>query len=58
MEYTEGGVVLKGQDTYKEVITFTFPNMIARVHVPDLTEEEQKRRLAAIHDAAVNLLKR
>lgn len=48
---------MKGQDTYKEVITFNFPNMIARVHIPDLTEEEHNRRMKIIHDAAAELLK-
>ena len=45
-----------GQDLYKEVITMEFPNMIARVHIPDLTEEEQKRRMQIIYDATANLL--
>ena len=48
---------MKVQDTYKEVITINFPNMIARVHIPDLTKDEQKRRMKIIHDAAANLLK-
>lgn len=48
---------MKGQDTYKETVTFNFPNMIARVHIPDLTETERKRRLKVIHDAAANLMK-
>ena len=49
---------MKGQDVYKEVITIEFPNMVARIHIPDLTEEEQKRRMQRIHDAAVNLLRK
>lgn len=48
---------MKGQDTYKETLTLVFPNMIAKVHIPDLTDEEQKRRMKIIHDAAANLLK-
>ena len=49
---------MKGQDVYKEVITMEFPNMVARIHIPDLTEEEQKIRMQRIHDAAVNLLRK
>lgn len=48
---------MKGQDTYKKIVTITFPNMIARVHIPDLTEEERKRRMKIIHDAAAKVLK-
>ncbi len=48
---------MKGQDTYKEVKTFTYPNCIVRVHIPDLTEEERARRMQRIHDAAADLLK-
>lgn len=49
---------MKGQvDTYKEVKTFTYPNMTVRVHIPDLNEEERKRRMQKIHTAAAELLK-
>ena len=41
----------------REVITFTYPNMIVRVHVPDLTEEEQKRRMKKLYKATEELLK-
>lgn len=44
-------------DTYKEIRTFEFPGMIARVHIPDLTPEERSRRMKIIHQAAANLLK-
>lgn len=44
-------------DTYKEVRTFEFPGMIARVHIPDLTQEERSRRMKAIYRAAAELLK-
>ena len=37
--------------------TFTYPNAIVRVHFPDLTEEEQKRRMKKIQTAAAELLK-
>lgn len=47
----------KCNDTYKEVRTFTFPNGIARVYIPDLTEEERKKRMAVIAKAAEKLLK-
>lgn len=50
---------MKGQaDTYKEVKEYIYPNAIVRVHIPDLTDEERKRRLKAIHDAAAELLRK
>ena len=48
---------MKGQDNYKEAVVFNFPNMIAKVYIPDLTKEERKRRMKIIHDAAAELLK-
>ena len=49
---------MQGQaDTYKEVKTFTYPNMTVRVHIPDLTKEERKRRMKAVYNAAAELLK-
>lgn len=48
---------MKGQeDTYKEVKVFTFPNMIARVYIPDLTDEERARRMKIIEKAAADLI--
>lgn len=49
---------MTGQDVYKEVVTMEFPNMVARVHIPDLTEEEKQRRLQKIYDATINLLRK
>ena len=50
---------MKGQaDTYKEVKTFTYPDMVIRVHIPDLTEDERKRRMKAVEKAAIALLVR
>lgn len=43
-------------DTYKEVITIHFANAVARVHIPDLSEEERERRLARIGRAAADLV--
>lgn len=37
--------------------TFTFENMIIRVHIPELTDAERERRLREIHNAAADLLK-
>ena len=45
-------------DTYTKVKIMEFPNMIARIHFPDLTDEEQEKRMAAIYKAAENLLKK
>ena len=49
---------MKCQDTYKETKVFEFPGMIAKVHIPDLTQEEKVRRMQAIHNAAAKLLKK
>lgn len=46
------------KDTYKEIKTFEFPGMIARVYIPDLTAEERNRRMKAIHKQTANLLKK
>ena len=43
-------------DTYKEVRTFHYPNAVARVYVPDITQEERDRRIANISKAAADLL--
>lgn len=43
-------------DTYKEPIIIETENMVARVYIPVLTEEERKRRLEAIAKSAVRLL--
>ena len=48
----------KSIDTYKEVRTFSFENMTVRVHIPEITEQERKRRMKAIHKAAAELLKK
>ena len=49
---------MKGQaDTYKETKVFTYPNMVVRVHIPDLTDEERNRRMKAISKAAEAVLK-
>ncbi len=47
----------KNQDSYKEVRTFTYPNAIVRVHIPDLTPEENERRMKAVRKATVDLMK-
>jgi ribosome recycling factor len=41
----------------REIQTFTYPNMVVRVHFPDLTEEENKRRMKRLHQAAAEILK-
>lgn len=47
---------MKQQDAYKEVKTFTYPNITVNVFIPDLTQEERSRRMKAIHKAAAELL--
>ena len=40
-----------------ETKVFTYPNAIVRVHFPDLTDEEQNRKMKQLHKAAAELLK-
>jgi hypothetical protein len=40
-----------------EILTFNYPNMVVRVHQPDISEEEHKRRMKQIYKAAEELLK-
>ena len=47
---------MKGQDTYKEIKVIEFTNMTARVYIPDLTEEERKRRMKRIYEATASLV--
>ena len=42
---------------FMETRTFTYPNAIVRVHFPDLTAEENTKRMKQIHKAAEELLK-
>lgn len=48
---------MQKRDTYKEVRTFTYPNAIVRVHIPDLTPDERNRRMRKVEKAAADLLK-
>ena len=41
----------------REVRTFTYPNAIVRVHFPDLTAEENNKRMKRLYKAAVEVLK-
>ena len=41
----------------RETRVFTYPNAIVRVHFPDLTEEENKKRMKQLHKAAEEILK-
>lgn len=47
----------KKEDTYSEVRTFTYPNAIVRVHLPDLAPDERERRMRKVKKAAEDLLK-
>lgn len=44
------------QDKYGEPKTFIYPNVIAKVYSPILTEEERQRRMAKIAKSAERLL--
>jgi ribosome recycling factor len=56
-EQLKGRGLLAKDDTYKEVRVFHYPGMTVRVHIPDLTEEELKRRRKIAEKAAADLLK-
>ena len=43
--------------TYKEIRTFEYANMVVRVHIPDLTDEERKRNMKQLMKATESLLK-
>ena len=42
---------------YKEVRTFEYTDMIVRVHIPDLTVEQEKRNMKQLMKATESLLK-
>lgn len=48
---------MQSQDSYKEVKTFTYPNAIVRVHIPDLAEDERSRRMKEVQRAAQQILR-
>lgn len=43
--------------TYKEAITYTYPNATVRVSSPSLSEGERAARLKQIYAAAADVLK-
>jgi hypothetical protein len=45
------------KDTYIFEKTIIFPDGVARIFRPVLTEEEKKRRISNIHKATANLFK-
>jgi hypothetical protein len=46
------------QDTYKqEPIILNMPGATVRVFVPEISDEENARRMRLIHDAAAELLR-
>lgn len=47
---------MKHKDTYSETKTLVFENAVARVHFPDLTDDERARRKKEIGKAAGELL--
>ena len=47
---------MKQQDNYKEIRTICRENIVARVHIPDLTSEEKERRMRNIGKVAGQLL--
>lgn len=48
---------MRAQDVYKEPIIINTTGAIIRVYKPELTPEEEGRRMRIIHDAAAELLK-
>lgn len=50
--------MLKQKTQYYDPIVITFPDMVAKVYRPILTDEERTKRMRAIHTQAANLLKK
>ena len=48
---------MKPTDTYNPPIKIHFPNMVANVYIPILSNEERTRRLKELHNQAAQLLK-
>ena len=44
-------------NTYKEVRTFEYTNMIVRVHIPELSDVEKARNMKQLIKATESLLK-
>ena len=47
---------MKQKDQYSEPTIFTYPNIVAKVYSPILTDEERQRRMARIAKSAERLL--
>ena len=47
---------MKANDTYKEIRTIKLGENIARVYIPNLTDEERERRILEIAKAASEML--
>ena len=47
---------MKEKDTYSEVRTIRHGDIVARVHIPNLTQDERDRRMKAVSQAASKLL--
>ena len=43
-------------DTYNETVVIRHPNAIVRVHFPDISDEENRRRYEFVKDAARALM--
>lgn len=47
----------KSRDVYKETRVFEYPNAIVRVRIPDISDEENERRMKAVRKAAEAVLR-
>ena len=47
----------RSRDVYKEVRVFEYPGWIIRVHIPDISDEENERRMKQVRKSAEALLK-
>lgn len=45
------------QNAYKEPITITYSNLIAKVYIPILETSEKEKRMQHIHKASTKILK-
>lgn len=44
------------KDKYAEPITFTFPQMVARVYIPILEPKEREKRMKNLHRATAKIM--
>jgi len=47
---------MKKEEKYKEVRIMNLPNTVAKIYIPDLTDDERERRMQKIYSASAALV--